>query len=193
VTGLPQDGQGYATLSAEAQQTAPGASGLLFLPYLMGERTPHMDAHARGGFIGLGLHHQRGHLARAVMEGVALALRQVLTIALADQPAPAMLIGSGGAMTSSVWPQIVADVLDAPLRPSLQPEQTALGAAVLAGVCVGVWPTVADGAAHVARYGDPVLPIATHRARYDDLYAQFTGLYPTLKADFHRLSATPND
>lgn len=190
IVGLDSSASAYATLSAEAQQVGPGAGGLIFLPYLMGERTPHMDAHARGAFVGLGLHHQRSHLARAVMEGVALALRQVLTIALAHQPPPEMLIGAGGSMNSSVWPQIVADVLDVPLRPSQQPEQTALGAAVLAGVSIGIWPDVASGAATVARYGDPVLPVSSHRARYDRLYEQFTALYPTLKEDFHRLSSS---
>ena len=176
----------FETLSLEAGEITAGANGLLFLPYLAGERTPHMDPRARGAFVGLSDYHTRGHLARAVMEGVAYALRQTLEIATGLGTPVKTLIAAGGGMESDTWHGILADVLDLPLQRTLQAEQTCLGAAVLAGVGSGDYATIIEGALAVTQYGTLTSP--HHQAVYNDRYAQFVTLYPTLRDDMHRLS-----
>ena len=188
VTGLAGEPDAYARLSAEAAAVAPGADGLLFLPYLSGERTPHMDPRARGAFIGLSAYHGRGHLARAVMEGVALALRQVLEISLALAGPVEQLIAAGGGAESGVWGQILADVLGRPLRQSLLAEQAGVGAALLAGVGAGVYPDLAAACHQVVQLGPTTEPDLARQATYDDLYARFLGLYPRLRTDLHGLA-----
>jgi xylulokinase len=189
VLGLQSEADAYAVLSAEAKHIPPGADGLIFLPYLAGERTPHMDAQVRGGFIGLRLHHTRGHLARAVMEGVAFSLRQVLELVLqTGNLSIDRLIASGGALESDVWRQIVTDVIGLPLVRSLSREQTATGAALLAGIGSGHYTSFEEASARTAQFSTPTLPDADHHAIYQEVYDQFCGLYPTLKVDFHQLS-----
>jgi xylulokinase len=187
ITGLSGD-DAYITFSTEAAAVPAGANGLIFLPHLAGERTPHMDAHARGAFIGLSAYHTRGHLARAVMEGVAFSLRAALQISLDLGGAADMIIAAGGAMESAVWRGIVADVLGLPLRRTLLTETTGVGAALLAGVGAGVYPDLATASARTARYDDVTLPDAARAAFYNDLYGQYLGLYPKLQSDFHRLA-----
>ena len=180
----------YAQFSAEAASVPAGAAGLVFLPYLTGERTPIMDANARGGFIGLSAYHERGHLARAVMEGVAFALRQALEISLELGGEAEAVIATGGGMESVVWRQIMADTLGLPLQKSLTSGQSELGAALLAGVGVGVYGSFEEAAQQMRHYDTPTEPNAANRERYDELYAVYSGLYPTLKADLHRLGET---
>lgn len=188
VTGLTGNEQAYAQLSSEAEAVPPGAGGLIFLPYLSGERTPHMDPLARGGFIGLTHAHERGHLARAVMEGVAMALRQALELSLALGGQVDTIVAAGGGAESDTWRQIQADIFGLPLRRSLLPEQAGVGAAVVAGVGAGIYADFAEACAHLVDYGAPTEPDPTRQARYDELYNQFTALYPRLKNDFHRLA-----
>jgi xylulokinase len=188
ITGLQGREDAYAIFSAEAAAVPPGANGLIFLPYLTGERTPHMDPLARGGFIGLTAYHERGHLARAVMEGVAFSLREALEISLSLGGQVARVIAAGGAMDSDVWRGIMADVLGLPLQRSSLTELTGVGAAVLAGIGAGVYTDAEDARRRAVRYGDVTEPDAGRSAVYNELYAQFQGLYPTLKQDFHRLS-----
>lgn len=186
--GLAADPDAYPRLSADAAQVDIGADGLLFLPYLVGERTPHMDSQARGAFVGLTYTHGRGHLARAVMEGVAFALRQALEICLTLGAPVDQLIVSGGGAESAVWRQIQADVFGLPLRKTLTGEQTSIGAALLAAVGVGLYTTLAEASAATARFGPPTEPNAANHARYNAHYAAFLDLYPHLRADLHRLS-----
>jgi xylulokinase len=186
---LQSQSDAYALLSAEASQVAPGADGLIFLPYLAGERTPYMDAQARGGFIGLRLHHTRGHMARAVMEGVAFSMRQVLELVLmTGHLSIERVIASGGALESDVWRQIVTDVVGLPLVRSLSREQTATGAALLAGIGSGRYASFDEASTQTARFTEPTLPETSTQGIYNDIYTQFCELYPTLKMDFHRLS-----
>lgn len=184
----------YATLSAEASSVAPGAEGLIFLPYLTGERTPHMDPLARGAFIGLSAYHDRGHLARAVMEGVSFALREALDIALELGGSAETLIASGGGMGSTLWRQMMADICQRPLRRPQHDEQAAFGAALLGGVGAGLltagdmdsaWSELYQ---RTARYSAPNEPNPKVSAFYQDRYAQFRGLYTRLRGDFHQLS-----
>ncbi|MCB0165959.1 MAG: xylulokinase, partial [Anaerolineae bacterium] len=188
LTGLPQSGQAYATLSAEASAVPAGAAGLIFLPYLSGERTPHMDPLARGGFIGLTHFHGRGHLARAVMEGVTMALRQALELSLSLGGQVDTIIAAGGGAESDVWRQIQADILGLPMQQSLLTEQAGVGAALLAGVGAGIYTDLNEACAQVVQYGPHTQPDLTRHDRYNDLYRRFIELYPRLKNDFHWLA-----
>lgn len=188
VTGLEGRDDAYPRLSAEAATVPVGAAGLIFLPYLSGERTPYMDPLARGSFIGLSAYHHRGHLARAVMEGVALALRQALEISLSLGGQVETVIAAGGGAESQVWRQIQADVFGLPLQQSLLSEQAGVGAALLAGVGAGVYTDLADACRRVVRYGPVTEPDLARHARYNELYERFTQLYPRLREDFHWLA-----
>lgn len=188
LTGLNGREDAYPMLSAEAAGVPAGAHGLIFLPYLTGERTPHMDPLARGAFIGLNSYHGRGHLARAVMEGVAFALRDALEISLSLGGQVDIVIASGGGMESDVWRQIMADVLGLPLQRSLLIEQASVGAALLGGVGAGVYADIEEACARTVRYGPLTEPDLSRHAVYNELYAQFRALYPRLREDFHMLS-----
>lgn len=188
ISGLAGTADAYPILSAKASAIPPGADGLIFLPYLSGERTPHMDPLARGAFVGLSSYHTRGHLARAVMEGVALALRQTLEISLSLGGQVERIIAAGGGAESDVWRQIQADVFGVPLQQSLLSEQASVGAALLAGVGAGLYADLAAACGQVVRYGPVTEPNPARRARYDELYARFVELYPRLREDFHWLA-----
>lgn len=194
--GLEQDKQAYALLSEEAAAIPAGCEGLLFLPYLNGERTPYMDSCARGGFIGLGTHHTRAHMTRAVMEGVAFAMRQALEIAEALGEPAAQLIGSGGGVESQVWRQILVDVLGHPLHPSGVQEQAGVGAALLAGVGIGAFASDLSDvdaqfqgmAGQVALPTIVVEPQPGQQRIYQERYEQFVAMYSSLRDDMHRLA-----
>ncbi len=188
LVGLKDVTDAYPRLSAEAAIIPPGADGLIFLPYLSGERTPHMDALARGSFIGLSAHHTRGHLARAVMEGVTFALREAFEISREMGVVASTLIAAGGAMESDVWRGIQADVFGVPLQRTLLKEQASVGAALIAGVGAGVYRDLGEACVRTVQYGEITEPNAANHARYDSLYAHFRELYPRLKGDFHRLA-----
>lgn len=188
LTGLDDDPNAYATFSREADGVPVGADGLIFLPYLSGERTPHMDPLARGGFVGLNYHHTRGHLARAVMEGVAFALRQSLELSQELGGAVEAVVVTGGGAESDVWRQIQADVFGLPLQQSLLTELSSVGAALLAGVGAGVYRDFADATSRVVRYGPVTEPNPARQRAYDELYARYLGLYPRLRDDFHFLA-----
>jgi xylulokinase len=172
----------YADLSAAAASVPAGADGLTFLPYLTGERTPHMDPHARGAFIGLSSYHGRAHMARAIMEGVAFAMRQAVEITQFVGSGAAVLVGSGGAVENPLWRSILTDVLGQPLHKSVMREQSGVGAAVLAGVGVGIYPGFDAVGERFGHYEAPTLPHAERSALYDARYIQYRSLYPALKA-----------
>ncbi len=179
----------HAELDALASEVAPGAQGLFFLPYLMGERSPHWNPRARGVFIGLTMAHGRAEMARAVLEGVAFNLRTILQ-ALTRQGAPveALRVIGGGAR-SDLWRQILADVLDRPLlRTELSVEATALGAAMAGGVAVGLFDDydVVRGLVHVAPGERPDPSVA---ARYAELYDVFAETYEALEPIYNRIAA----
>lgn len=194
--GLSEDSSAYEQLADEALSVSAGAEGLLFLPYLNGERTPHFDSCARGGFIGLSARHTRAHMTRAVMEGVAFAMRQALEIAEAQGDPAATLVGSGGGVESKIWRQILTDVLGRPLRKSLAREQASTGAALLAGVGIGALDTSSgDLSAQfdklqqlTANYDVATEPRPAQSALYEERYAHFVTLYARLQADMHQLA-----
>ena len=178
----------HEELSAAAEGVAPGAKGLLFLPYLIGERSPHWNPLARGVFAGLTMAHGRPELARAVLEGVAFNLKIILD-AFLEQGADirAMRLIGGGAR-SPVWRQILADVYGLPiLRPALLSEATSLGAAIAGGVGIGLYPDF--GVAHqFVQVEAAEQPDASHRQRYAALYDLFQRTYTILEPVFEQLA-----
>lgn len=177
----------YAELEAAAATAPVGANGLLFLPYLLGERSPHWNLHARGAFVGLTMAHGRGEMARAVMEGVALNLRIILD-AFREQGAPiAALRVIGGAARSPLWRQILADVLGVGLlRPRLLVEATSLGAAIAGGVGSGLFPGY-HVATDLVRVTPGEEPRPAARRWYDELYALFQDTYRALVPVYDRI------
>jgi xylulokinase len=172
--GVPFD-----TLIAEAECWEPGAGGLTFLPYLAGERTPHANPRARGAFVGLSLHHDRGALIRAVLEGVAGGLRDCADLVLAlDAAQPRIARASGGGARSDLWLAIVASALEMPIeRPAVE-EGAALGAALLGGVAAGVWRDVDEAVAATVRTCEVIEPDSAWIPRYRELQERFRALYP---------------
>jgi xylulokinase len=173
----------YEALMAAAAEVAPGAEGLTFLPYLAGERTPHMDPDARGAWIGLSLAHERRHLVRAVLEGVGFALEDALVLMDRLGVRPEQLYAVGGGARSAVWRRILAAILGLPLQRLAVEEGPALGAALLAAVGAGVHADVAAAVdAAVRPAGAPEPPDPDWVARYRPLHQRYAALYPALKA-----------
>jgi len=168
----------YATLDAEAGARQPGVEGLLFAPYLTGERTPHADADVRAAFTGLSLRHDRGALWRAMLEGVAFGLRDSLEVLRSLGCDPKTGRVSGGGARSELWVQIVASALQLPLELTESTAGSAFGAAMLAGVREGVFADAADAAGRCVRITGRVEP----QWDYEDTYVRFRELYPLLRA-----------
>jgi xylulokinase len=175
-------GAPYGVLDEEAAHWPPGAEGLLFAPYLAGERTPHADPDARGAFTGLSLRHDRGALARATLEGVAYGLRDSLELLRELGVRPDVGRASGGGATSDLWLRIVASVLGLPLERTESEEGSAFGAALLAGVRAGVFEDAADAVARCVRVRDRIEPDADWAPAYERGYERYRLLYPTLSA-----------
>lgn len=180
-------GTEFGDLAAWAAEVPVGSDGLFFLPYLSGERSPHPDPTARGAFIGLTLGHDRRHLTRAVMEGVAFGLRDGLDLMLAaGMPAPAQIRASGGGTASPLWRQILADVLDAEIATVATTEGAAYGAALLAAVGAGWYPTV-DAITSALVRTTPVATPGPDRTRYGVAHALYRDLYPAIAPAFRRM------
>ena len=174
-------GVGFGELLEEAAGWDAGAEGLVFLPYLAGERTPHADPDARGAFVGLDVRHDRGALVRAVLEGVAFGLRDSLELLLALGVEAERGRASGGGARGRLWLEIVASVLGLPLELTAVEEGSAFGAALLGGVAAGVFADVHEAVARCVRVRDVVEPNPAWQARYAELYPGYRSLYPTLK------------
>ncbi len=171
----------YERLTDEAMAVPPGADGVLWAPYLMGERTPHLDADARAALVGLAASHSRGHVIRAILEGVAFSLQDSFTILREMQvPVQAIRLGGGGAR-SPLWRQIQADVYGQAVQTVAAEEGAAYGAGLLAGVGVGVWPDVDTACDRVVRVTSEVAP-GEGRAVLQRQYRAYQALYPALKA-----------
>jgi xylulokinase len=166
-----------ADLEAEAAQWPPGSEGLLFAPYLAGERTPHPDPDARGAFVGLSARHDRGALWRALLEGVAYGLRDSLELLRDLGARPESGRVSGGGARSELWLRILASVLGLPLEKTESEEGSAFGAALLAGVRAGVFADADDAVRRCVRPQRRIEP----EWDYDDGYRRFRRLYPTLR------------
>jgi xylulokinase len=181
-------GVGFADLSDEAGTVTAGSDGLLFLPYLTGERSPHPDPLARGAFVGLTVSHERRHMTRAVLEGVAFGLRDGLDLMMgAGLPAPSQVRASGGGTASPQWRQILADVLEAEVATVSTTEGAAYGAGLLAAVGAGWFPSVEAAAADCVAV-TPVAAPGSDVARYRETHARYRELYPVLAPTFRRLA-----
>ena len=172
----------YDDLTAEAARVPPGSGGLLWAPYLMGERTPHCDPAIRAALVGLAANHGRGHVARAVLEGVAFSLRDTFTI-FSDLAVPVerIVVGGGGAR-SALWREIQASVYGRAVETIAADEGAAYGAAILAGVGARVWDTVDAAVDATVRRGVTTSPVADAVATMNDRYAHYRRVYPALRA-----------
>ena len=184
-------GRDFAALDEEAAAIPPSANGLLFLPYLTGERTPYPDPMARGAFVGLTIRHERGHLARAVMEGVAFGLRDSVELMAKELELGEVRVSGGGAL-SDVWVRIITDVLDYPVRVATTGESAAHGAAILAATGDGAFASVAEGSAAAVELGELIEPTGD-AAVYEKAYAVYRELYPALKTPFKQLGGLDSD
>jgi len=181
----------FEDLTQSVNGTPVGSDGLLFLPYLTGERTPHPDPLARGAFVGLTIRHNYQHIVRAVLEGVCFGLRDGFELLRsAGLPDPEEVRVSGGGMSSPLWRQILSDVLGVTLYTVDATEGAAFGAALLAGVGAGVWSTVDEACIEAVHATHCVDPVDSARERYNDVYGLYRNLYPTLKELSHRLAET---
>lgn len=177
----------YEIINAAAEKTPPGAGGLLYLPYLLGERSPWWDRHARGAFVGLSASTGRGEMARAVMEGVGFNLRAILESLQEQVPVEALTM-IGGGTKGRLWLQILSDIWQKPLSlPAYREEATSLGAAVCGGVGIGLYPDY-----HVAASMNPKVeelqPSREMSIRYQALYDAFNAAYAALKPVYCKLS-----
>ena len=180
-------GDSLETLDAEAADAGTGAGGLVLTPYFLGEKTPINDPLARGTLVGLHLGHRRGHLFRAVLEGVAFAFRHHVDV-LRELGVRAERVNlTGGGSGSALWRQIIADVLALPVVRRDHRSGAALGAAFAAGMGAGVLGSWSD-ITRLAGTGETVLPDPRTAGRYDELYAVYRSLYPALLSQQHTLA-----
>ena len=176
----------YDELNDAAAEVPAGSEGLVFLPYLTGERTPHPDPLARGAFVGLTVRHGLGHMARAVMEGVAFGLRDSVELMAAEMELGEVRVSGGGA-SSDLWLRIIADVIGLPVRVVGTAESAAHGAAMLAAVGAGAFDSVAEACEAAVELGEITEPGAD-AGIYTDVYGIYRDLYPVLREPFHGLA-----
>jgi len=182
-------GADFDALVAAAADVPAGSEGLLFLPYLTGERTPYPDPLARGAFVGLTVRHTRQHLSRAVLEGVAFGLRDSFELIRSAGLAEIRQVrASGGGARSALWRQILADVLGVELATVNTAEGAAYGAGLLAAVGVGAWADVETACRESIHVTGITAPRADEAGRYERHYANYRDLYPALRPLLHRLS-----
>ena len=176
--------ESYDQLTAEAAKIPAGSDGLLWTPYLMGERTPHLDSNARAALVGLTASHTRAHVVRAILEGVAFSLRDTFTLFREmNVPVASIRLGGGGAR-APLWRQIQADVYGHAVEIVEAEEGAAYGAALLAGVGAGLWPTVEAACAATVRVASRVSPQHAAVATLNASYSAFRQIYPATKAIF---------
>ena len=179
----------YDVMTKQAATAPPGSEGLLFLPYLSGERTPHPDPNARGSFVGLSLRHDKSHLTRAVLEGVCYGLNDSLTLMRNLGIEPDRSILSGGGARSTLWKQMLADVFTTRCEMVNAVEGAAYGAALLASVGVGVYSSVEEACKACIQVTDSVEP-GPDRDAYEAFYPRYRALYPALCEEFQALAET---
>ena len=181
-SGETFSGDPYDSLTAEAARVPPGANGLLWAPYLMGERTPHLDPDARAALVGLTASHTRAHVVRAILEGVAFSLRDSLEILKElNVPCETIRLGGGGAR-SELWRQIQADVYGHQIETVATEEGAAYGVAILAGVAAGAWRSVEEACDEVIRPDQQVQPDPDAAKLFHRQYRQYVALYPALRS-----------
>ncbi len=178
----------YILMNQQAAKSPIGANRLIFLPYLMGERSPLLDSNARGGFIGLSAIHTRKDLLRAVMEGVTYSQRQNLDVLRDMNVVPETMLACGGGAKSPFWRQMMADVFNMPVKTVKNTEGPALGAAILAGVAAGIYKDIPSACAQVIRENEPLTPGTAEHNSYERVYSVYKSLYPALKSAYGEMA-----
>lgn len=185
--GLDKDP--YYLMDKQAERIPIGAERLLYLPYLMGERTPHLDPNCRGAFIGLSAMHTRQHMLRAVMEGVVYSQRDSVEVLRGMGVKINDMLACGGGGTSPLWRQMLADVYGCPVKTVVSKEGPALGVAILASVGTGIYKSVQEACKEVIKTNPAQNPIAENSKEYEKFYKMYTELYPALKESYAKLAA----
>jgi len=185
--GLDKDP--YYLMDKQAERIPIGAERLLYLPYLMGERTPHLDPNCRGAFIGLSAMHTRQHMLRAVMEGVVYSQRDSVEVLRSMGVKINDMLACGGGGTSPLWRQMLADVYGCPVKTVVSKEGPALGVAILASVGTGIYKSVQEACKEVIKTNPAQNPIAANSAEYEKFYKMYTALYPALKESYSKLAS----
>lgn len=178
----------YKIMDEEARKSKIGSDKLLFLPYLMGERTPHLNPNARGVFFGLSAIHTRYDIIRSVMEGVCFSLRDCLEVIKEMEISPDSMLACGGGGTSALWRQIMADVYNMEIKTVNSKEGPALGVAVLAMVGVGIYPSVETACKNIIKINKTTNPIVENYDRYEKFYGIYKSLYHRLKDEYDALA-----
>ncbi len=178
----------YYLMDLETEKAPIGANRLIYLPYLMGERSPLLDQNARGAFVGLSAMHTKRDMLRAIMEGVMYSQRQCLDVLRGMGVLSSEMLACGGGGTSKVWRQMMADIYSLPVATVQNREGPALGAAILAGVGAGVYKSVPEACDQIIRTNPSQQPIAQNSDRYEQFYALYCSLYPALKDGYAKLA-----
>lgn len=179
----------YKVMDEMAENAGISARKLLFLPYLMGERTPHLDPNARGAFFGLSAIHDRGDMIRAIMEGVSYSLNDCLTVLGEMGVRPENMLACGGGGTSALWRQMLADIYGMNVSTVDSKEAPALGVAILAMVGAGIYASVPEACKKILRLKTTTAPVSANGERYAKVYEIYRALYPQLKAQYEALAA----
>ena len=184
---LQQDRDPYELLSRKAAEAPPGCEGLVFLPYLAGERTPHADPCARGAFFGLDLTKTRAHVVRSVMEGVVFGLNDSIEIMRELGVSLNNVVAGGGGARSELWKHMQADVFGIPIVTPRESDAAMLGAALLAGVASGMYASIEEACSAAVSYIERIDPSPANKESYGRAYSLFRSLYPTLKDIFREV------
>jgi len=180
----------YEILTEEAARVDPGCEGLIFLPYLIGERTPHGDANAKGVFFGLTLRHKKEHMVRSVMEGVTYGMRDSLEIISNLGLDVGQITATGGGARSALWRQMQADIYGAEVVTINIAEGPAFGAAIMAGVGTEVYSSIEEATGEIVKVTSSTQPMEDNRKVYEEYYQIYRSLYHALKPEFDNVSAT---
>ena len=178
----------YKLMDEMAERPPIGSNRLLYLPYLMGERTPHLDPNARGVFFGMSAMHTKDDFIRAVMEGVGFSLNDCLSVFGELGISAENMLACGGGAKSRLWRGILADIYNCPISLPSSDEGPALGSAILAMTAAGIYKDVREAAKAVVGIKETVTPDAARHAEYEKYYNIYKGLYPALKSNFEKLA-----
>ena len=178
----------YYLMDKEAETVEVGSNRLLYLPYLMGERTPHLDPNARGVFFGLSAMHTKKDMLRAVMEGVSYSLRDCVEVFREMKIDINDMMACGGGGSSPLWRSMLADLYNCPVKTLASKEGPALGVALLASVGAGIYSSVSEACKQVIEVNKIQEPNAQNVGEYEKYYQLYREIYPALKNSFSRLS-----
>ena len=187
-TALSMGVDPYYLMDKEAGSVPIGANRLLYMPYLNGERTPHLDPNARGVFFGLSTMHKKKEMLRAVMEGVSYSLRDCVEVMREMNINVSDMMACGGGGTSPLWRQMLADLYGCQVKTTQNKEGPALGVALLAAVGAGIYKSVPEACRAVIKPEKIQEPIAENSAEYEKVYAMYRKLYPAMKQSFAELA-----